>query len=334
LVSKEPIVTLDQLVAVLDKLYAPNQWPKPFSILSRPPNAVADGGSITEIAKECGLTKKRAREVLVATDRISALFGGEVPTERAAKASRQMLGNLIVGLCAERIFVEHYKREAATTELELSDLRESRSDTDYRLINGKKRPVYRINIKFVGSMFRRAKELVGLEPEDCFALATYKIKAALDKQEADRLPFLFIVVSVPGLSAEAVGSRVDSELLDFLGLVTQTRNDIKKKRDIQDHIVRYLEGRRDVGFLDALQRIERGAWYVLSARRADQLLRDKLFERVYALRIRGFAQQFRGAELDMHFSFSQDLAPLDAYLHKLREFGYPVVTTMLERGEY
>jgi hypothetical protein len=244
-----------------------------------------------------------------------------------------MLGNLIVGRCAEKTFVEHYKREAATNELELSDLRETRTDTDYRLLNGRGRPVYRINIKFVGSVFRRAKELVDLEPNDCFALATYKIGAALQKQMADRLPFLFIIVSVPGLSADDVGGKAPERFRDFLSLVTNSTG-VPKKRDLQDRVVGHLEESADPGFLEVLDRIQHGSWYVLSARRADKLLRDKLFERVYALRVRNFAQVFRGAELDMHFSLSQDLTPLDSYLHKLREFGYPVVTTMLERGEY
>ncbi len=34
----------------------------------------------------------------------------------------------------------------------------------------------------------------------------------------------------------------------------------------------------------------------------------------------------------MHFSLSKDLTPLDRYLHTLRESGYPMVTTLLERG--
>ena len=61
-------------------------------------------------------------------------------------------------------------------EFELRDLREGRTDTDYRLYNGRGRPIYRVNIKFHGSPFRRAPEMVGLESDDCFALATYKIQ--------------------------------------------------------------------------------------------------------------------------------------------------------------
>jgi hypothetical protein len=326
-------LTLQELKNLLQRLYPSNNWPNPFPILREIGQVKDDPSALASIARGSGTTKKRALEILSAPDPIVALFGSVVPGEKAAKSARQMLGNLIVGRCAERIFVDRYKKEAATTELTLSDVRESRSDTDYRLLNGRGRPVYRVNIKFIGSQFRRAQEMVGLEPMDCFALATYKINAALQKQVADRLPFLFIIVSVPGLSADDVGGKASAELLEFLGLVTQAHG-IPKKRDIQDHVVNSLEQGNDAGFYEVLERIEHGSWHVLSARRADKLLREKLFERVYALRIRGFAQQFRGAELDMHFSLSQDLTPLDTYLHKLRESGYPMVTTMLERGEY
>ena len=326
-------MTAQELENLLERLYPPSDWPKPFRILQGLRQFNGDPSLLPTIARQSGTTRKRAQEILGAPDPVSAIFGVALPPEKAAKAARQMIGNLILGRCAERIFVDRYKKEAATTELALSDVRESRTDTDYRLLNGRARPVYRINIKFAGSQFRRAQELVGLEPTDCFALATYKINAALQKQIADRLPFLFIVVSVPGLSADQVGAAVPSALLEFLGLVTQAHG-IPKKRDIQDHVVGYLENGNDPGFYQVLERIKQGSWYVLSARRADSLLREKLFDRVYALRIRGFAQQFRSAELDMHFSLSQDLTPLDAYLHRLRESGYPMVTTMLERGEY
>ena len=325
-------MTLEQLAATLDLLYPPGQWPKPFPVL-KAIGEVSEGPPLARLARDSGLTKKRAREILEAPDPLVSLFGAILPSDKAAKAARQMLGNLIVGRCAERLFVERYRREAATTELALSDVRETRSDTDYRLLNGRGRPVYRVNIKFVGSQFRRAKELVGLEPSDCFALATYKIGAALEKQMADALPFLFVIVSVPGLSAEEVGAQAPVNLLELLGLISQAQG-FPKKRDIQDHVVNHLESTRDPGFLRVLDRIEHGSWHVLSARRADTLLREKLFERVYALRVRGFAQQFRGAELDMHFSLSKDLTPLDTYLHKLRESGYPMVTTLLERGVY
>jgi hypothetical protein len=46
------------------------------------------------------------------------------------------------------------------------------------------------------------------------------------------------------------------------------------------------------------------------------------------------SRRFRGAELDMHFSLSADLTPLNTYLETLRVSGYPRATTLLERGDY
>src|SRR6185436_8456222 len=104
-----------------------------------------------------------------------------------------ILGQLILGRAAETAFEESYKSTMETEELELRDVREGGTDTDYRLYNGKGKPVYRLNIKFHGALFRRAPELVGLDPQDCFALATYKIHSALEKQVQDQLPYFFAV---------------------------------------------------------------------------------------------------------------------------------------------
>jgi hypothetical protein len=325
-------VTHDELVALINCLYPSSPWPKPFGLL-RAASEVESGRSIAEIARAQQVAQRRVTEFLAAENKVAALFGSVEPTEKALRSGQQMLGNLIAGRCAERIFVERYKKEAATTELTLSDLRESRTDTDYRLLNGKGRPVYRINIKFIGSLFRQAPEIVKLEPEDCFALATYKICAATEKQEADKLPFLFIVVSVPGLPTATIGANAPSELRNFFALLSQGTG-IPGKRNIQDAVIDFLESFNHSYFREVMAQVELGKWYVISARKADKLLRTMLFERVYALRVRGFAQQYRGAELNMHFSLSKDLTPLEVYLRTLKDSGYPMVTTLLERGEY
>jgi hypothetical protein len=81
------------------------------------------------------------------------------------------------------------------------------------------------------------------------------------------------------------------------------------------------------------RQIEAADWYALSARRADHLLRERLFDRVYAVRVRGFTRNYRNAELDMHFSLSQDLTPLKAFLTNARERGLHGLAVDLERGE-
>jgi hypothetical protein len=325
-------VTRKALVKILNRLYPSTKWPKPFNRLQAA-ESVAAGVDIAAAARAAGTNSAHLTKFLESEDQIQELFGPEPPNEENLKAARQILGNLIVGQCAEITFEKMYKEHMRTTELELRDLREGRSDTDYRLFNGKGRPVYRINIKFHGSIFRRAKEMVDLEPEDCFALATYKIDGALRKQKDDALPYIFVVVSVPHLTAESIGASVPEELQEFVAAVMAGEG-IPNKRSIEDQVVTTLNGEGHPAFADTRARIEQARWYVLGAKKADKLLREMLFERVFALRTRNFSRQFRGAELDMHFSLSKDMTALDTYLDMLRESGYPRVTTLLERGDY
>lgn len=325
-------MTRKELVGILSRLYPSSAWPKPFNLL-KGRGIVESGQDANSVAREIGTTGARLRAFCDSKDPVSDLFGPERPDDDNRKNARQILGNLIVGKCAEIVFEEIYKTHMHTTELELRDLREGRSDTDYRLFNGKGRPVYRVNIKFHGSLFRRAKEMVDLEPEDCFALATYKIDGALKKQTKDELPYIFVIVSVPDLTAESVGAKVPAELQDFVAWVTASGS-IARKRDIEDRIVEVLNEEGHPAFDSTRKRIADARWYVLGAKKADKLLRELLFERVFALRTRNFSRQFRSAELDMHFSLSRDLTPLTTYLDMLRDAGYPRVTTLLERGDY
>ncbi|HZT08465.1 MAG TPA: hypothetical protein VFC51_15690 [Chloroflexota bacterium] len=242
-----------------------------------------------------------------------------------------MIGNL-----AERVFEDLYRVHAGSADLELRDDRGARGDTDYLVFNGSGRQVFRINIKFHGSMFRRAKELVGLDPEDCFALATYKIHAALQKQESEHLPYIFVIVDVPGLAGSDVGALIPDSVVDLCVLVRESPR-LRGVRAVEDQIVeRITSSPADFGFETAVNsftpRIREAKWYVLSARRADELLRRNLFERAYALRVRAFARNYRGAELDMHFSLKSDLHSLTYFFEILREHGMPGLVSRLERG--
>jgi hypothetical protein len=231
-------VTIEQLVGVLRRLYPSSRWPKPFNLLAGR-NQVAQGLDLGPAAKEIGTTPGRLKLFCDSTQPLSDLLGAELPDDEVFRHARQILGNLIVGRCAELTFETLYKEHTNAVELELRDLREGRSDTDYRLFNGRGRPVYRVNIKFHGTLFRRAKEMVGLEPEDCFALATYKIDGALQKQKKDELPYMFVIVSVPDLKADAVGTAIPLEFQEFVAQVMVSKR-VPRKRDIEDRTVDIL----------------------------------------------------------------------------------------------
>ena len=55
---------------------------------------------------------------------------------------------------------------------------------------------------------------------------------------------------------------------------------------------------------------------------------------LYALRVRGFARNYRNAELDMHFSLTGDLTPLSEFLRVLKNDGVQGLVGRLERGTF
>ncbi len=252
------------------------------------------------------------------------------------KRARTILGQLVQGQLAEKAFERIYKETMGTDALHLEDAREARTETDYRVLNGSNRPVFRINIKFHGTLFRNAQDQVGLNPEDCFALATYKIHQGLLKQDREVLPYILVIVSAPGLTAEAVGAAISTELIHFVSLVHAGKK-FTGKRAIEERVVDHLlRTSASAPFHASLQgyrqQIEKAEWRVLFARKADQLLRKLLFDRVYAVRVPRFARNYRNAELDMHFSLQSDLTPLRSFLDLLKTQGLHGLTAYLERG--
>ena len=324
----------NDFINTLKEIFPSRIWPKPLHIFQAL-SLCQSGISLNEAAKAVATSQATLKIAVEAPDPVSRGLGlalSEID-DRYRRRANQILGQLLLGRCAEIAFEEIYKAEMHSEEFELRDLREGRTDTDYRLHNGRGRPIYRVNIKFHGSQFRRAPEMVGLDPRDCFALATYKIHSAVEKQRQEGLPYFFAIVGVPDLTGESVGRDISPDLIETVVLIDQAPRG-KSKRDLEDAVVESLVTNNNLVFQKTLQQILAAGWYVLSARRADKLLRELLFNRVFALRMRGFARVFRGAELDMHFSLSKDLIPLKQFLATLRDGGPQRVTTLMERGEY
>lgn len=314
-------------------LYGDEGWPRPFNALEGL-HLVRAGMDPVASAQRVRTTRRKIAELLEATDPIARLLGvsaNDVKDEHRIAAKRA-LAQLLLGRAAELAFEDIYRAEVGSQEFELVDLREGRTDTDYRLLNSRKRPVYRINIKFTGSTFRRAPELVGLTPEDCFPLATYKIFNALKKQDEEHLPYIFVGVFCRALNVDAIGHYIPSLYIDFMALLRHSAKAGLPRRAVEDRAVDRMVRDRSPAYDMAYRPIREATWYVLSTRKADIILRQLLFDRVYALKIRGFAQQFRGAELDMHFSLAKDLMPLPQFLAILRNDGQTMVAAMLERG--
>lgn len=327
----------DELLDLLLAVFPDEPPPKPFNVVWARALVSNQGVEPPIAARRAKMLPRRLASVLEAEDFLTTSLGSHLPAlESDLEArTRQSLGQLVIGNLAERAFEEIYRESIGTTELELKDDRGARGETDYLVFNGQGRQVFRINIKFHGALFRRAGELVGLDPEDCFALATYKIHAALNRQDAEHLPYLFVIVGIRGLTGLSVGESIPEDLVHLAALPRSLKTG--GVRQFEDRIVDLLTVRPETfGLGSAIKtyfdQIKGADWYVLSARRADRLLRENLYDRVFALRVPRFTMNYRAAEVDMHFSLTQDLTPLTDFLSILRDHGMPGLVGRLERG--
>jgi hypothetical protein len=142
---------------------------------------------------------------------------------------------------------------------------------------------------------------------------------ALKKQEQEHLPYIFLVVFVRALNVDAIANYIPTSYIELMALLWRSEKSGLPRRNVEDRAVDRMVADQTEAFDMTYKPIRQAAWHILSAKKADVLLRRLLFDRVYAMKIRGFAQQFRGAELDMHFSLSGDLVPVQKFFDTLRD---------------
>lgn len=333
------IGTLQQLAETVRTVYGGATVPLPFRQLATIAEYMGRQGTLDAgLFRSMRTSPARRDSLLSGVDPVEVVL--KTTLERAGDPdsmarSRAGLAQMLVGVLAERAFEQIYRETLETDEFRLEDQRSARSETDYRVFNGRGRPVFRINIKFHGAPFRKAWELVELAPENCFALATYKIHQAMERQRREVLPYVFVVVGVPGLSSQVVGEVLPEDCVHMGALALTAK--MTGKRGVEDQIVHHLIGENAEPAISERIRsfaglIREAEWRVISARKADTLLRDLLFDRVFAVRVRGFNRHYRNAEVDMHFSKSQDLTGLHDFLQLLQDSGVQGLASHLERG--
>ncbi|MGD9602335.1 MAG: hypothetical protein AB7O21_00680 [Gammaproteobacteria bacterium] len=335
------IPSVDTLVSLVRLLYAETDLPEPFGLLAefiecRRTQQVAEP-IIDQPNRRLAARAKKIAALLDAPDALQLAVGlaqGSALSEKLVTRAETMLGQLLLGNLAEQAFEHIYRTVIGTTELTLEDDRSARNDTDYRVLNGGRRQVFRINIKLHGARFRNASDMVNLEPEDCFPLATYKIHHGLQKQEQEVLPYLWVVIDCP-IAATEVGKQIPRPWVGLIALAYASK-EIKRKRKLEERVVEHLLDSTTEPFVQVVTRLRSevaaACWYVLSARRANQILREKLFERVFAVRVKSFARNYAGAELNMHFSLRHDMTPLQRFLGIIKDKGLHGITAELERG--
>lgn len=257
---------------------------------------------------------------------------GEVKQTAPTPMRRRALAGLLVGAVAEREFQRRYRAIMQGQEFSFQDQRSGSNETDFLILNGAGRPAFRITIKAHGTFFQRAKKFVGLEPEECFALATYKIRDAVRMSQEESLTFLFAVVSSPALAAGPIADSLPGHvrlLADTSGLC----KGITGWRSIEDAIVGWMLGRSadeaSTRLVETLSKAVRAAeWRVISAARAYHLLLAMLWERVPAVSKRNFGADPM-SQPNMHFSLRGDMIGLDEFLLLLRDHGLQHVATRI-----
>jgi hypothetical protein len=159
----------------------------------------------------------------------------DAPTEVQLAKARVGVAQMLLGELAERHFENVAARLVGEQGYRIEDQRVGRTDTDYRLLTPDGRALFRLNIKFHGTLFAQAKEYVDLEPSDCFALATYKISAALKKQDEEGLPYLFLIVSVPDFPSETIQRSVDDDWVWLASVRGRATEEAIVRRLANDH---------------------------------------------------------------------------------------------------
>jgi hypothetical protein len=291
------------------------------------------GEPFETVSRDFRLQPHRLRPLVESVQRqgISAFVDiSSIPTEIFVRA-KNGIAQMLLSLLAERRFIQLSNEITGAGVLKIEDHRPSRTDTDFRLMNGGGRPLCRLNIKFHGTAFRESRRYVGLEPDDCFPLATYKINNADKRQHAEDLPYVFVVLTALDLSAAEVAGIIPDDYVYALVVMQQVVS--TGKLAIEERVVeRLLASDQLPRFEPILRRMPEGQFRVLSASRAMDLLKTQLFDRIHALSLKAFTRKFRNAEVDMHFSLTRELTQVRAFLELTRQ-SPQVFAIKLWRGE-
>lgn len=314
---------LDRLIAIAEQLYEPSNLPKLIARAKAVRRVVADE-PFDEVAAETGFGRRflRAWVTVVQRDGLYEWLDKPEPKPERIQRARGSIAQMFVGSLAEEHFVSLAIEALGRQGFHIADDRVGRTDTDFRLLDANEHPVCRFNIKFHGTLFRESREYVDLDPEDCFALATYKIHGALRRQDQEFLPYVFLILSVPEFPRSLIEKSISDDFAWFSAI---------SGRSIEERIVSVLAQEQWVS--EIRDQIRQSEFRVISARRADRLLKEKLFERVHALRLRGFNRTFRGAEINMHLSFASEMMAFSDFLQVLATTGVQGLSVRLERGE-
>lgn len=217
--------------------------------------------------------------------------------------------NLVVGTLAERVFRDQHLAALERDGFEVLDYHESGENRDFGVQkDGCELP---INVKVASTMFREARRVVDLDPEDCIPLGAYKAIGA-----SERVPALVYVYLVDFKLRERVDAFMEGLDEDFsVGWDLLSWFGGSGMKRAQDQYITALFERHG----SDLRALTPGAtsFRVISAQRALAIMR-KHPRRVPGLGVKAAGTGVIRGEVNIHVSVEQETRPWDEVANLIR----------------
>jgi hypothetical protein len=180
-----------------------------------------------------------------------------------------------------------------------------------------------INIKNAGTRFERAKQLVGLDPDDCIPIPAYKAFAAIES-----VPNLIYVVSVD---------------YHLIGTLQRVLPQLFRPEEaivwhlLNKHVGTHVKNAEDT-FISAVIRkhwtqlkeiCKNNPFYVISARKSVRILQTKP-QRTPGVGLRAWGTG-ANAEVNVHISISEEMTPWKAIRDRILQLGLEDIVRAVNR---
>jgi len=230
--------------------------------------------------------------------------------------------NLVVGTLAERVFRDQHLAALEPGGFEVADYHESGENRDFGVQKeGLELP---INVKVASTMFREARRVVELDPEDCIPLGAYKAIGA-----SERVPAMVYVFLVDFKLRERVDSfmeGLDEDLAIGWDLLSWFGGRGMKRA--QDQYITALFDRHGPDLRALTPGVT--SFRVISAQRALAIMR-KHPRRVPGLGVKAAGTGVIRGEVNIHVSVDQETRSWDEIADLLGRHGVQHVLDQVTR---
>lgn len=293
--------------------------------LARAQVALQKGRDSEEVARELyeggSISLKRSREEIEKlrnTDFVNLLR----PREKTGSAENPVT-KLFPAAVAERQFLD-----------EMDRLREDRNSIDYRderfsghtlvdftiIENDLELP---INVKNAGTRFENARQLVGIDPDDCVPIPAYKAHDAVEKE-----PNLLYAISVDYSLLRKIESYLLTEFNDDEANVWRLLNQYSDTliRDAEDRFIYSMVNKHWSNFA---AHVALPMFRIISARKAIRIL-QKFPKRTPGLGLKAWGTGTNG-EINVHIEVSTETKSWDEIHNRLKSNGIEDIIQAVNR---